>query len=101
MSTPDNAPSSPTANHHSFGFLVKSLLTIRDFLLGYDVYISYARADGHAYALGLAKRLQGRKYACFVDQFSPSPGTDIEVADFYGINGDDANLIEASNTSIK
>jgi WD40 repeat protein len=50
---------------------------VRDFLLGHDVFVSYARLDGREYALGMARRLQGEGFRCYLDQFAPSPGRKI------------------------
>ena len=38
-------------------------------LWGRDVFISYSRADGATYALGLAAHLSGRGFACVIDQW--------------------------------
>lgn len=44
----------------------------RAFLLGYDLFISYRRADANAYALRLADRLTKLGFRCYLDQFSSS-----------------------------
>ena len=41
---------------------------IADWLFGYDYFISYAHADGHAYTKELTKRLVSQGFECFVDQ---------------------------------
>jgi hypothetical protein len=47
-----------------------------DRIWGRDVFISYSRADGATYALGLAARLSERKFSCVIDQWGMStPGT--------------------------
>src|SRR5437588_10285596 len=44
----------------------------RAFLLGYDLFISYRRADANVYALRLADRLTKLGFRCYLDQFSSS-----------------------------
>jgi WD40 repeat protein len=44
----------------------------RAFLLGYDLFISYRRADANDYALRLADRLTKIGFRCYLDQFSSS-----------------------------
>lgn len=43
------------------------------FVLGYDVFVSYARQDGSDYAKRLASELQQRGYACYFDTWASSP----------------------------
>jgi hypothetical protein len=42
-------------------------------LFGYDFFISYSRADGAAYALGLANRLFQEGYTAYIDQWGSEP----------------------------
>jgi len=41
---------------------------ITDFLFGYDIFISYSRRDGSAYAQLLQQELEARDYRCFIDR---------------------------------
>jgi WD40 repeat protein len=49
------------------------------FLFGDDIFISYSRADGAAYAAALANELSkpGRDFSCFLDQWGASAGNDL------------------------
>lgn len=48
------------------------------YLLGDDVFISYARADADIYALALARALQeGGQRSCFLDQYGSDPGATV------------------------
>lgn len=48
-----------------------------EYLAGYDIFISYARADGLAYAASVANALSEKGYACFFDQWSSDPGQEL------------------------
>ena len=43
-------------------------LSVRDWLWGYDFFISYHWASGGAYAVNLAQRLRDRGYEVFLDR---------------------------------
>jgi WD40 repeat protein len=47
-----------------------ALQKIRAFLLGYDLFISYRRADANDYALRLTNQLMKLGFRCYLDQFS-------------------------------
>lgn len=49
----------------------------RRFLFGYDVFVSYARADALEYAQGLADALIRRRVAAYVDQLGTPPGPEM------------------------
>src|ERR1043165_4195198 len=49
----------------------------RAFLLGYDLFISYCRADANDYALRLASRLTKRGFRCYLDQYSASADAEL------------------------
>ena len=42
-------------------------------IFGDDIFISYARADGSLYAVGLADELTKRSFSCFIDQLGAEP----------------------------
>jgi hypothetical protein len=44
------------------------------YLLGEDIFISYARRDGQPFALDLANKLASRNYSCKFDQWGTLPG---------------------------
>ena len=48
-------------------------------LLGEDIFISYSRADGTAYAAGLADLLSRKGFTCFLDQWGSEPGREIPL----------------------
>src|SRR5262245_10241135 len=43
--------------------------SLLDRFWGRDVFVSYSRADGAAYAVALAARLSERGFACVIDQW--------------------------------
>src|SRR5262245_7723830 len=51
--------------------------SLRRFFFGDDVFISYARGDATAYALGLANALTAREISCFLDQWGTPPGDEL------------------------
>src|SRR5438876_9398964 len=65
---------------HPFRLVVGWLKAITDFLFGYDVFISYAWADGTEYPPGLSRRLQERRFKVFLDQEIYLPGEDLSQA---------------------
>ena len=50
---------------------------LRMFVLGYDLFISYRRADANDYARHLANRLIKRGFRCYLDQFSSEADPDL------------------------
>src|SRR5215475_843629 len=50
--------------------------TIR-YLIGRDVFVSYAHHDGTLYAANLARQLGSLGLSCFLDQFSSEPESTI------------------------
>jgi hypothetical protein len=52
--------------------VVLSKLVSRD-----DIFISYSRADGGAYAAGLADKLTEKKFSCFIDKLGTDPDHDL------------------------
>jgi len=48
--------------------------SLKRFLTGNDVFISYGRSDGAPYALALASRLTQRGLQCYLDQWGTPPG---------------------------
>jgi len=49
-------------------------------LFGDDIFVSYSRADGAAYAAGLANELAKRNFSCRFDQWGSQPGKEIPEA---------------------
>jgi hypothetical protein len=49
---------------------------LADALFGYDFFISYARADGHSYAVALARGLEAKGFDVFLDTEDYLPGDD-------------------------
>jgi WD40 repeat protein len=47
------------------------------FLRGDDIFVSYSRADGAAYATGLAAQLAKRNFSCRFDQWGTEPGAEM------------------------
>jgi len=58
-------------------FLGRVAAAVVRFLLGGDLFVSYARADGSAYALALANALSDRGFVCYVDQWGSPPDKDV------------------------
>jgi len=54
--------------------------TIFDRLFGYDVFISYTRADSISYAQTLRQQLAAAGYRCFLDSNEMPPGTELTSA---------------------
>src|ERR671939_252989 len=48
-----------------------------NFLTRDDIFISYSRRDGGAYAPRLADRLTGKKFSCFIDKLGTEPNEDL------------------------
>jgi len=46
-------------------------------LLGHDVFVSYSRADGAAYAIHLARGLATHNLSCRLDQWGSKPGKEV------------------------
>jgi WD40 repeat protein len=53
---------------------------VADSLFGYDYFISYAWADGRAYAVALARELQQMGFECFLDSKDYAIGDDWRAA---------------------
>ena len=51
--------------------------SLRRYLFGYDVFISYSRKDASLYAASLANRLTDKGISCFIDQWGTEPGEDL------------------------
>jgi WD40 repeat protein len=49
-------------------------------LVGDDIFISYSRADGSLYAVGLADELGERGFSCFIDQLGTAVGEDVPAS---------------------
>jgi tetratricopeptide (TPR) repeat protein len=49
---------------------------ILDFVFGYDFFISYAWSDATPYAAGLARQLEARRFAVFLDRTKYAAGDD-------------------------
>jgi WD40 repeat protein len=47
------------------------------FFFGEDIFVSYSRADGRAYASALASNLAQKGYSCFLDQWGTPPGIEL------------------------
>jgi WD40 repeat protein len=52
---------------------------VADFFFGYDFFISYAHADGLAYASSLAEKLQELNFECFLDSQDYAKGDNWKV----------------------
>jgi WD40 repeat protein len=48
-----------------------------DFLSRDDIFISYSRGDGGAYAAGLADELTAKKFSCFIDKLGTEPNKEL------------------------
>lgn len=57
-----------------------SLRWLRDALLGYDVFVSYAWSDGRSYAQALVAALRDRGYHCFLDDSEMPGGSELTTA---------------------
>jgi WD40 repeat protein len=70
VEVPPNEPIPAEIKMGLAGIIEKVFEKGRVFLLGYDLFISYRRADANDYALRLANRLTKRGFRCYLDQFS-------------------------------
>jgi WD40 repeat protein len=48
-----------------------------NFLFSDDIFISYSRGDGGAYATGLADKLTAKKFSCFIDKLGTEPNQEL------------------------
>src|ERR1041385_199686 len=69
MNPEHSSPTSDSYYHSRNTFLEK----MRSFLLGHDIFISYARADALTYAPRLANRLGKLGFRCYLDQLDAPP----------------------------
>lgn len=69
--------SMPPATSGQPDFIVEPIVAT---LVGYDLFISYARADGSAYARALAEAFRGRGYRVFLDTREPIAGEPLSTA---------------------
>ncbi|MGV3598248.1 MAG: OmpA family protein [Bacteroidota bacterium] len=53
------------------------MLSIKRYIFGFDIFISYSRVDGSHYAAGLANILTRSKLTCFIDQWGTEPGEEL------------------------
>ncbi|GEM_PF-6965795 len=49
----------------------------RNYIFGYDIFISYSRKDASTYSSALANILTGKKISCFIDQWGTDPNEDL------------------------
>ncbi|HEV7890352.1 MAG TPA: TIR domain-containing protein [Pyrinomonadaceae bacterium] len=45
-----------------------------------DIFISYSRGDGGAYAAGLADKLTAKKFSCFIDKLGTEPDKELPAS---------------------
>ncbi len=80
---PTHGPAPAESKTGLAGIIEKVFRKGRVFPFGYDLFISYRRADANDYALRLANRLTKRGFRCYLDQFSSpaDPNLPREVKD--------------------
>ena len=65
------------SNRKKAGWFKSVFRWIDAYVMGYDVFVSYAWSDGRTYAANLVAALKKRKYRCFLDSSEYKVGTDL------------------------
>jgi hypothetical protein len=55
---------------------------MKSFLLGDDIFISYARGDSSTYATSLANGLGERAFLCYIDQYGTDVGDELPESEW-------------------
>ena len=76
------------------------LQRVRDWLWGYDFFVSYHWASGGPYAVNLAQRLRDAKYDVFLDRAEYAMGDDWKKVGAYALSNTQRLILVANREAV-